>query len=571
MAFCLPKELSDKFVQALKKGDIDPAKLSEMKSAERRVFFEDIVGKADAFEVNALFESKLLLKNQQAGMVNWAKKVAGISELRRRDIISRIQKMEKILEPGAEDAFLNDLVSKKIGTEVTFEEAKTIADISKRLTEAKAAIDPASPIGSPSRLEYGSAKVALENYINELKLGNKLGAIKEFSDTVVKNPVDAVTKAASDIAGFAKGIKSSLDNSAIFRQGWKTLLTNPKIWAENAVDSFRVIGKQLGNKAMDDTVLNGIKSDIYSRPNSINDTYRKMKLSIGEFEEAYPTSLPEKIPLFGRLFKASQTAYTGFLYRLRADLADKYIDIATKNGVDLNNKLEIESIGKLVNSLTGRGNLGSFEKVGKTVNTIFFSPKNLKANLDFLTVHAFDDMSGFARKQAAINLLKVVTSTAVILATANAIDDKSVEFDPRSSDFGQIRIGNTRFDLTGGMKSIAVLAARIATLSSKSSITGKVTPLNSGKYGSTTGMDVFVNFFEGKLSPAASVLKDLIKGQDFQGDKPSIGGELKNLLAPSIYTNSEELLKDPKSANFIAATIANGLGISTNTYGPKKK
>lgn len=570
MSFCLPKEQTQKFIQALKEGVIDPGKLATMTSAERRVFFEKIVGKTDAMEVNALFEGKLLLKNQQAGMIAWAKKISGITEPVRRDIIARVEKMDKILDAGSEDVFLNDLASKKLGTEVTFEEAKTIADISKKILESEKALDPNSPIGSPSRIEYGANKVALENYINDLKLSNKPTGLKGFSEGFIKNPASAITKIGSDIAGLAKGMKSSLDNSAIFRQGWKTLFTNPGIWADNAVNSFKLIAKQLGNKVTDESVINGIKADIYSRPNSLNNNYRRMKLSIGEGEEAFPLSLPEKIPLFGRLYKASQTSYTGFLYRLRADIADSIIDIAKKNGVDFTDKLQIESMGKLVNSMTGRGNLGSLEKIGKQVNTVFFSPKNFKANLDFLSLHAFDDMSTFARKRAAINLLKVVTGTATILATARAIDEKSVELDPRSSDFGQIRIGNTRFDMSGGMRGLVTLAARIVRGSTKSTTTGKITELNSGKFGSNTLLDLLIEFTEGKLSPASSVIVDLLKGKNFEGEKPTFLGTIKDLVAPGVVTNSMELLDDPKAANFIMASIANGLGISTNTYGKKK-
>ncbi len=45
-----------------------------MSSADRHAFFSKIVGEDHAGPVNALFESKLLLKDQQRGLINWAKK-----------------------------------------------------------------------------------------------------------------------------------------------------------------------------------------------------------------------------------------------------------------------------------------------------------------------------------------------------------------------------------------------------------------------------------------------------------------------------------------------------------------
>lgn len=571
MGFCLPFKEVEKFVKALKDGVIDPAKLSTMTSVERRSFFEDIVGKEDAKEVNALFESKLLLKNQQAGMISWAKKVGGISEVVRRDIISRIEKMTDVLDPKEQAAFLGDLAASKLGTEVSFEEAKTIANLSRQLTESRSNLKEESPIRSDERLDYGSKKVALQNYIDELRLGNEKKTVGEILKQAKVAPVGTILESASKIAGFTKGIKASLDNSAIFRQGWKTLFTNPKIWAKNALKSFVDISSQIVKKPSDSQIIDGVKADIYSRPNAIDGTYQKMKLDIGELEEAFPTTLPEKLPLFGRLYKASETAYTGFLYRMRADIADRLVDIAKKSDVDLTDPVELRSIGKLTNSLTGRGDLGAFEKVGKQVNTIFFSPKMMKSTFDFLTLHGFEKMSPFARKQAALNALKVISGIATILATAKAINSNSVELDPRSADFGKIRVGDTRFDVTGGMSSMVTLAARLIKQSTKSSTSGKITQLNTGKFGSRTSGDVFVDFLSNKLSPATSFVKDLINQKDFDGNPITVGGELKNLFVPLPITNLEESLNNPNSANTLLVGIADALGISTNTYSLKKK
>lgn len=569
--FCLPIEETKKFIQALKDGVIDPEKLSAMTSEERRSFFEKIVGADDAKDVNAQFESKLLLKNQQTGLIRWAQSIAGIKPEIRRDLISRIEKMDSVLTPDAEHGFLADLAAKKLGTDVTVDEAQKLMDMSKERATAKAAIPADSPIGSKERIQYGATDVAMQNYISELKSSNDSTTVSEKIQQLKTAPGKAIGEATSYVAGLAKSLKASLDDSAIFHQGWKTLFTDPRTWAKNAALSFSDIAKQVGKGASNNDVLNAIKADVFSRPNALDGTYGKMKLDIGMGEEAYPTTLPEKIPLFGRLYKASEVAYNGFLMRMRADIADKYIDIVKSTGVDLTDKQEVRAIGRLVNSLTGRGDLGSLEKVGKTVNNVFFSPKMLKANFDFLTLHSTDDMSSFARKQAATNLVKVIGGMALIMATAKALNPKSVELDPRSSDFGKIKIGDTRFDISGGMGSLVTLAARLLTLSSKSSTTGHVSSLTSGKYGAQTGLDVFEGFIENKLSPAAAIVKDVLQGQDFNGKKPTVGGETQNLLEPLPIQNVQEMLADPKSANVVLGTISDGLGITTNTYGAPKK
>ncbi len=565
--FCLIPKVADKFKQGLISGEIDPAKLNKMTSEERRTFFEGWVGKDNAKETNALFESKLLLKNQQTGMINWAKQMIGDKKATKQDIISKIQRLEKVLSPEEESTFLEDLVSQKLGTEVTFNEAKVMSDLTRRFSEAEKNLKKDSPIGSPDRLEYGASKVALQNYINELKVSNiKIPLHKYLNPWIL----------VREIAGSAKGIKASLDNSALFNQGWKAVFTNPKIWGDNALKSFTYIWKQLGLKPNDDSILNGIKADIFSRPNSINNLYKKMKLDIGDREEAFPTSFPEKIPLFGRLYKASEVAYTGFLYRLRADIADKMIDIAQKCDVDLRDEFEVRSIGKVVNSLTGRGYWGKkLDPAMQTsgfANKVFFSPKKLMGDINFLTLHAGDHISVFARKQAALNLLKVTTGAATILAIAKTLNPNGAELNPQSSDYGKIKVGDTRFNITGGITPIITLAARLITQQSKSSTSGNVSQINSGKFGAQTSADLVVNFLENKLSPIGSLVKDLLNRTDFSGKPITVQGELSNLLIPLPISNAQELIANKNSANILLAMIADSVGIVTNTYSaPIKK
>jgi hypothetical protein len=553
MSFCLPFSQADKFLTKLKSGEIDPAKLAEMTSDERRTFFKDLVGEHSAREVNALFESKLLLKNQQQGMINWAKQIAGLKPEVQRDILAKVNRMTEVLQPKEMDAFLEDLAAHKLGVTVSASEAAKIADLAKATEEAKAAMQTGG-----DRMAYGRAKVQFSNYVSDLK--NEAGKLS------LKERIMQPGKALSDVGGVAKSIKASFDNSAIFRQGWKTMWTNPQIWLKNARQSFLDLAHSVGGK----TVMDEVNADIVSRPNY--DLMKQAKLAVGNVEETYPSSLPEKVPVLGRAYKASEEAFTAFVYRTRADVFDKYIDIAKKAGVDVTDRTQLEGIGKLVNSLTGRGHLGAFEPAADGFNNIFFSARALKAHIDVLTAHAADlKMTAFAKKQAAMNLVKIIGGTAAVLATANAVKPGSVQKDPRSSDFGKIKIGHTRFDVSGGMASIVTLAARLLTMSSKSTTTGQVTKLNSGKFGAQTGTDVVYSFLENKLSPIAGVIRDLLKGQDFQGKKPTLKGEASNLFMPLPVTNYLELKNDPQSANKLLAIIADALGIGTNTYAPPAK
>lgn len=548
--FCLLPQYADDFLDKVKSGELSASKLAGMTSAERHAAFAEIVGETNAAHVNASFESKLLLQNQQRGIENWIKSAKNLTPAVERDLLTRVQRMTTVLDPGSSDAFLSDLAKQRLGFGVTMDEAAKIASLAKDAATAKADL-----AAGGDRMAYGRAKVAFGNYVSELKNG-------------VKQPL-TVGKAIQNTASFSKAFKAAFDNSALLRQGWKNLFAHPEIWAKNAKQSFVDLVDQFGGK----DVMDEVNADIVSRPNALNGRYKKAGLALANIEEAFPTSLPEKIPVLGRVYKASEAAFTAFQYRSRADVFDKYMEIAEHSGVDLNDKAQLQSIGKLVNSLTARGDLGPAEPAANAVNAVMFSARKLKSDFDLLTAHSFQqDVTPFVRKQAAINLARVVAGTAGVMAIAHVVAPGSVEFDPRSSDFGKIKIGNTRFDVTGGIGSLATLAARLATFSSKSSATGKVSKINSGKFGSTSGTDLVYNFFENKLSPAAAIVKDLLKGKDFKGNSLTVGGELSNLVEPLPLTNAQELASDPKTttATTILAMMADWLGVATNTFDGKK-
>ena len=68
-------------------------------------------------------------------------------------------------------------------------------------------------------------------------------------------------------------------------------------------------------------------------------------------------------------------------------------------------------------------------------------------------------ISPTARKASMRNLAGMlgVTTTILSLASAAGFD---VEVNPNSADFGTVKIGKTRFDVTGGNKTYATLLAR---------------------------------------------------------------------------------------------------------------
>lgn len=585
--FCLNQQFVDKFKRGLSSGDINPEKLNGMGSAERREYLSEFVGKENAAEVNTLFEKKLLLKNTERGIVNWANDVLGNNTEKKDSILQKVReeadrKNSRLFNPKEGESFLGELAQDYVNTKYKIdpspEEVKTIFDLTNEVSEARKGIDEkTSTFDTPEEKEkFGVSQALLKRYVGDLKMEAKKTTVKNFW----KNPV----KTIDETLGFSKSVTTALDNSFFGKQGLKVLIDSPGIWAKGFAKSWvditkvatskaegTLVEKVLNNKVGDAVTL-AIDADMESRPNAIKGKYKKYGIDILTKEEAFPTSLPEKIPLLGRLFKASEVAYEGGARRLRADLADKFIAMREGQGVDLDadGAKHGKALGDFVNTLTGRGSLGNFEGASKEINVALFSPKYMKSNYDFLTANMSNSKAdAFTRKRSAMNLAKGVLGAAAVMSVANQLWPGSAETDPRSADFGKIKIGNTRFDITGGMASVVTLLSREITQKSKSTTTGEVKELGTG-VGQTSGLDAFLDFFVNKTSPAASVVVDLLKQEDRNGNKPTVAGELGNLGVPLSIKNFSELNDDPNAANAFIGAILDGLGVSTNTYGGSK-
>lgn len=575
---CLNPAAVTKFKQGFADGSIDPYKLNKMSSEDRRAFFTKLVGDDEGGkDINADFESKMLLKNQKFAYTSWAKKLTGITPETRTDLIHKIARMDHVLSPEEEKPFLQDLATRKLGIGVTEKEAKNISDLSNAVTTGEAKAKPDGTFASKSdRLSYGMAKVKLENYVNDLKLADR--------NPSTKNPLTLAKRGVKGTPGFLTSSLATLDNSYFGRQGIKTLLNvrTAPTWVKGFVKSFGDIGRELGGK---NDALDLIKADIYSRPNALNGNYDRLGKDAGLgalTEEAFPSHAPEKIPILGRLFKASEAAYNGGALRMRADLADKFIGMAEKQGINTKSKDEMKGIGSLIGSMTGRGSFGR----GVPSNTAghwLFAPKFLKANLNTLTLHALDkSATSFTRKEAAKNLAGIVGSVAAVLSAAHAINPKSVELDPRSTHFGKINVFGHWTDITGGMGSIVTLASRLLPTYQKDhqsslpgllpngwgffskSASGNLADETSGKYGAQTAADTFTNFLEGKAAPVPSTILQIWQGQNYNQQTPTVKNIAQNTLEPISIQNIGQL-KDKGNADLLGSLIADGLGFSVTS------
>ncbi|KKM27344.1 hypothetical protein LCGC14_1575680, partial [marine sediment metagenome] len=168
-------------------------------------------------------------------------------------------------------------------------------------------------------------------------------------------------------------------------------------------------------------------------------------------------------------------------------------------------------MGEFLMAAGGRGNLPKgLNKYAPVLNTLFFSVRFQASTLSLprLIGRMFLSKNPYMRKEAAKALGTFAGGGAALVTFLNMTGNK-VELDPRSSEFGKIRIGETRLDPWRGYVQYARFAAQILAGERKSAYGN----MNKAQRGEIAG-----KFLQSKFSPAAGLLADLWRGENYRGE-----------------------------------------------------
>lgn len=415
-------------------------------------------------------------------------------------------------------------------------------------------------------LERVSAKAGLAKLI-----GAEGGAVptnselKLLQEVFPKEMIDAILEKRSlyekawgiiaNVLNVPRAIMSSIDVSAPLRQGI-LFTTKPKQFVPAFADMFKYL--------VSEKRFNDMMASIKARP-----TYKAMReadlalLDLGGDvtmrEEQFMSNLAEKIPGFGRMIRASSRAYTGFLNKLRADVFDDLYKKAKYLGVNV----DTHSLARYINSATGRGDLGMFNRSAPVLNALFFSPRLMASRINMLNPVYYAKLDPFVRKEALKTLITFASVAGTVLGLAK-LGGADVEADPRSADFAKIKVDDTRYDILGGFQQYIRLASQLITGEILSSTTGRTITLGEG-YKPLTRKDILIRFFESKESPVASFVTGLLTGQDSLGRDFNVTEESLSRFIPLIVQDLYDLHANDKSL-FRGALAP--LGVGTMTYGP---
>lgn len=361
-----------------------------------------------------------------------------------------------------------------------------------------------------------------------------------------------------NLMGEAKSIKASADVSAPLRQGFFTS-SRPEFYKNipNMLKSF--VSEEAATKT---------KEAIASSPNY--ELMKEVGLAVGGKEESFAQmKLAEKIPALGRIVKGSDRAYTTFLTKLRADIFDNVIETAAKQGYD--KSAVAPGVADWINVTTGRGDLGKLEPIARELNATFFSPRFASSRLQLLGSPIKYMNANPVVRQMIIRDMLGTTAIYTGLGTAAAVAGAEVGHDPRGTDFGKFKVGDTRFDLGAGVLQYIRLGAELAS-GQKLTQKGSVIDLKESGPGKRSKYEEADQFRRGKMAPIPGIVEDWLRGTDFAGNKFNASKEVMDLFIPMVSQDIIDVAKSNPNLLLPAVPISTfGGGVQTYGQRPRKR
>lgn len=367
-----------------------------------------------------------------------------------------------------------------------------------------------------------------------------------------------------EILNLPRSLKSSLDVSAVLRQGGVIAFGNPARAAKALVPMFKAAFSEKSFEQQEAAIRNRPNSPLYKSSKLYLAT---MEGDLSNREEAFRSEFSDKIPGI----KASNRAFIGFLNKLRADSFDAMVGSLTTSPTPE----QLKAISHFINVATGRGDLGTHAAAAETLATALWSPRLLISRIQILTGDPL--LRGNAagvRKIIAKEYAKTLTGVAVVMALG-ALMGAEIEKDPRSSDFGKLKFGNTRIDPWMGLQQITVLGSRLGTQETKTQggkmLSLKKTDDKKRPPWAETSADVIARFLRTKLTPLLGTSIDVLSGENVVGEPVTPLSTAKDLLIPLSFNDVYKQMQEQGIAAGTAYTLLNIFGMSVQTYEDKKK
>ena len=376
-----------------------------------------------------------------------------------------------------------------------------------------------------------------------------------------------------EAAVIPKSFLSAFDVSYPFRQGIMVSVRHPKEFLGNIPNMFRALVKEENAQALQKLILRDeTPMTLRVQGNDVSVTFgdlaermaivRPLQGGLTTSEEGFLSRLAMKVPGI----RASARAFIVYGNKLRGDLAKYWLGHWAKTGTEITPERVI-ALGNLLNRLTGRGTIGkgaAAQRLTEILQATWWAPQYRLAGPQAMLQVFHRDPA--IRRIAAENLVTFVAGGVGILGLLKLTGAADVELDPRSSDFGKIRIGNTRLNFWGTQQLLVRSIAQLAT-GERKGVFG-VAPIER--------KDILLRYFRSGLAPEWSLAWDFYQGRNYLGE--GLGwrellerqgeiteGEAFNRLVPLAWQDIVQAVKEQGVKGIAVAPFAL-LGTGVQTY-----
>ena len=383
---------------------------------------------------------------------------------------------------------------------------------------------------------------------------------------------------AVDIGNFVRANKAACDMSA-WRQVMPLVPGNPVAAYRSEVEAWKALFSQASAEANWQWVKRQPSFPYYAEMvrQTGQDFLRMLEAPKGtaqwqaaeEFgyltEERLLPRITARLPWIkwsGRAFVVKTNTMAIMVYNKRLEVALARADmIATgkiklPEGEGFSIQAEMNDFGRAIAWMTQRASLGKLKAIAPEISAMVFAPRSWAGRflMPKLLIDSNPRVRAFAWKNLSLDV--AVIGGLVMLGYSLGLWD--YEDDPRSGEFGSIRIGNLRIDPWAGYRQFLVLYTRLITGTGVSSVTGQEYEVNP--------IGALTTFFRNALSPLASTLLDFWTGKNFLGEKVDIANPMQwvDRVAPFTVQTVLEAYQDSWQHGVIAFLPAFfGAGVST--------
>ncbi len=536
-----------KNIHAILKDDIDGITEKDVQDIIAGVYNEKKATRTE--DAKKLYELR-----QEAKLLNKIEDLQnGVQPKSERGKIIHNQKIEELRKQIRE----NDL------TKISTYKTRVLNEISK--VEQALKEGNYEPVQKKAPLVLDKTTRELKDKLIRLKQEREIRLMQQQYEN--RNRYERTRDKVIDILNIPRTLMSSMDYSAPLRQAVVVTASHPIMASKAGLEMF----KQSVSQKRFDRWFHEVKEDPQFPISQQSGLYiadpHDPRLTAKE--EMFMNNISEKIPVIGKLIKGSERAYVGYLNKMRWDLFTRFSEFYQSQGRTFENSPELfKGLASYVNNATGRGKIGALESAAPILNSVFFSPRLIASRINFLNPVYYAKLPKEVRMLAIKDVAKFVGLGMSVLALAS-LNGAQVETDPRSSDFGKIKVGNTRWDIWGGYQQYIRVFTQLMMGETKSA-SGKMYKLNGeGAFGRTRG-DLIGNFVRGKLAPVPSMAVDFLKGRTIIGEPVTVKGEAIQHLSPLTLQDMTDAVKDKGISAIFTVGIPSTFGVGVQTYEGKK-